>query len=869
MKNLLQTSKSSTLHYSLLGEMPKEEVSAGNYTKCQSKEVLRKLKSEWNVSDVLHNDTFTELTIVQEVLYDEDDDSKTVRGYIQEISYRPLIITLYKEESLEVARNEIRYGDGVFYLDATGGVVSKTQVSRTVFYYAIVVKAFDKGQPPVPVLEFLSDQHGTYFVVRPFLSFYAALKRFSPTYSQPKRVECDFAWVFIHTILLVFNKTSIEEYLKMSFSITRGDTVPRKHLTVVHLCATHVLKAVRDHIKDIVKDKEMRQLVIRVFALLQNSVYLQETVHIWKIVCTVFGNEYSSRPVLRAIEEMREMVLKASTEGIDDDLLCSEIPDDESEAEEVPVVGIRNASPFNRIFQRCMEQVIIEDQTCEDENEYYCIDVLKLLQKSYMPLVSLWSGLMLGDLSRHQQKSHEIDKVVLEETRDTNANVENWMKIMKVDTLGGKKKIRIGLFARHAHKTLKGRLREYLRGVDEAPKKRPLKKRKTMPKSEAPEVTEETWKKNTEKSGTTNKPFFYSPPKKFPSPKKGKKTPQVRKKKTTNKPYQRKGTSAKSENVQIPLVVSSGSVSDALKNERFSQYIPKPQTDPVKGTKIEEEKGNNEMDDSDSLGKKMGKGSKKMGKGSSSVPSSGKRKQFTIFEMRGFSAGLKKRPGIKHFGNTCWLISTLQGLAALKNTDPQGTDIISRNTRPVLQSLRKTTGSPKYVDIEELKEAINSDIPGLTIGRQHDAAHYLTHLINKSCEEDNTQMEIEVENILQCVTCKQSKSSKEQFGIVPIEIPIKDVVTVKDCLNEFQKQELLQGANAVFCDSCVEKKSQLKHYEINNAGNTCLILQLKRYVRGKTGRLYKRQTPVFIDRLITLGSRQMVIYKLVAVQMSL
>ena len=172
MQKKMQSASASSVHYSQLGEMKKEEISSGNYTKCQSPKVLRKAKSEWNVHETLHNDPFTEIVLMHEILRDEDDTNIHVKGYVQEISYFSLMIVLFKEESLYAAKQEIKAGEGFFYIDATGSVVGKLSHSKTIFYYALVVKSFLRGKPPVPVLEFLLDHQNTYYVMRPLLTFY-------------------------------------------------------------------------------------------------------------------------------------------------------------------------------------------------------------------------------------------------------------------------------------------------------------------------------------------------------------------------------------------------------------------------------------------------------------------------------------------------------------------------------------------------------------------------------------------------------------------------------------------------------------------------------------------------------------------------
>lgn len=101
----------------------------------------------------------------------------------------------------------------------------------------------------------------------------------------------------------------------------------------------------------------------------------------------------------------------------------------------------------------------------DEKNEYYNEDILDIFGKQYLPLIPLWSGLMLGNLERHTTKiDKDREECQLEDggiNRDTNSTVENWMKIVKQDTLIIKKKVRVGKFVRVMHTVLKGRLAEF------------------------------------------------------------------------------------------------------------------------------------------------------------------------------------------------------------------------------------------------------------------------------------------------------------------------------------------------------------------------------------------------------------------------
>ncbi|XP_060608352.1 uncharacterized protein LOC132760382 [Ruditapes philippinarum] len=112
-------------------------------------------------------------------------------------------------------------------------------------------------------------------------------------------------------------------------------------------------------------------------------------------------------------------------------------------------MGIRNSSPFKPLFETLREEVRenLKDEEGKQENNYYQPQFVDILTNQYLPLVSLWSGIMLQTEGK---------------TRDTNAHVESWMNTLKNYILLKKGPIRIGLFAQKEFSIVKGRLKEYV-----------------------------------------------------------------------------------------------------------------------------------------------------------------------------------------------------------------------------------------------------------------------------------------------------------------------------------------------------------------------------------------------------------------------
>ena len=116
---------------------------------------------------------------------------------------------------------------------------------------------------------------------------------------------------------------------------------------------------------------------------------------------------------------------------------------------------IRVQSPFNAFFKRHVIDVNEQkEEGSESENPYYLPEVINMMVKDYMPLLPLWTGLML-------EKEGDSRK-----TRDNNAPVEAWMNVIKNSILRKERSMRVGKLIRLIHRDLKGRLRKHVLVVE-------------------------------------------------------------------------------------------------------------------------------------------------------------------------------------------------------------------------------------------------------------------------------------------------------------------------------------------------------------------------------------------------------------------
>ena len=129
----------------------------------------------------------------------------------------------------------------VWHLDATGSLVPKWK-GKIVYCYALVTATPIKGEPPLPLLEWLSNAHGSKAIRKALSSWWIDVQNLIP---QPSAIVVDKSWALLHAVSLVFNNRSLEEQLQAQWEIMIGlISKDASSQLVVRLCVSHYLKSV-------------------------------------------------------------------------------------------------------------------------------------------------------------------------------------------------------------------------------------------------------------------------------------------------------------------------------------------------------------------------------------------------------------------------------------------------------------------------------------------------------------------------------------------------------------------------------------------------------------------------------------------------
>jgi hypothetical protein len=403
--------------------------------------------------------------VTKEILQCIDEDASKIRGYVQALSVHPFNVVMYSEQQLKIMTSLRKTDRLLLHIDATGSVCCKVQYlnvsseKKRILYYAAVI-ADTKCYPPIPVTEMVSNSHDipsiTNWLMRTVHAIYTIHGRKT---KNGMMIVVDFCFAEIQASLQAFNVISLGQYLRRCYAIVtcRETTSSIKKLTTIYICAAHFVKASRTSMSADVKDKAVLEFFMFALARLQTCSSMAQACHLYGSMCLVFTSDFITASVTKHIDKVKKVI---------EDL---EMPGSEAEEErEHPDNGVlfgdtlRMESPYTKVFDALLDDATESNmKTTKDSpiNPYCIVKAFQSFHRQNMHLFPLFSAIMI-DPERHG--SYTITpKERLSINRTTNGVVEGWFRIVKLDTLQGKKRLPVGLFVRKMFHVLQGRIRGY------------------------------------------------------------------------------------------------------------------------------------------------------------------------------------------------------------------------------------------------------------------------------------------------------------------------------------------------------------------------------------------------------------------------
>lgn len=132
------------------------------------------------------------------------------------------------------------------------------------------------GCSPLQLLESISSIH-TETVLTFVLNFFVDHLKLI-TLKRIKKIETDFSIVLLKSSCYAFNNINLYDYMNEIFYEAEGKKDINKDLTIIHICSSHLIKAVRKKIKAVFPDKK-NQCVQRYVA----SNLVSALIHLYDI----------------------------------------------------------------------------------------------------------------------------------------------------------------------------------------------------------------------------------------------------------------------------------------------------------------------------------------------------------------------------------------------------------------------------------------------------------------------------------------------------------------------------------------------------------------------------------------------------------
>lgn len=215
----LLTQPPDAVYENLLSEAPKNFLQSGNFQLPKSLSVIRQIKSQMESTNKIESNVFAELRMMYSVWKNLDND-KDVPGFMQQITDKPFQVIMFTEKQVKLLRS--LKSPVVLHLDATGSIVRRFQgLEKRILLYSLVVSNTNVGEPPIAVVEMLSEAHDTCSILAMLQRFFQAVNAVSNksvSYMFPKSmVVTDFSWALVHAVLFGLSMMDIHKYLRLTY----------------------------------------------------------------------------------------------------------------------------------------------------------------------------------------------------------------------------------------------------------------------------------------------------------------------------------------------------------------------------------------------------------------------------------------------------------------------------------------------------------------------------------------------------------------------------------------------------------------------------------------------------------------------------
>ena len=301
----------------------------------------------------------------------------------------------------------------VIHMDSSGKFLKQGKgKKKRLLNTAIVIPPPAAGHASFPILELISEENKTIDFKIFLQTGWSLLSNAigDGEVANPNIAVTDCAFPNIHSLMSVFNKTKLSEYLEGIYRSFMSKQ-PVAYTTIVTLCINHLLPIMLKTARA-VTEKVVADTVVAAVLLVLQSKTIEEALTVWEHVVTVF----CSKDVNEEVEKARDFIKAKSKQNISEFEDFSHFNydfEDNTEKSEETEFGnrklLRVNSPFFKLFKRSVDKAKkAQEPILRTTNSLYAPQCVEQLVKQYLSLFPLISASLLDGAALYTNANVEL-----------------------------------------------------------------------------------------------------------------------------------------------------------------------------------------------------------------------------------------------------------------------------------------------------------------------------------------------------------------------------------------------------------------------------------------------------------------------------
>ena len=441
--------------------------------------------------------------------------SSALTGFVQMSSEWPFRLHMYTQQQIvRYIQYCTRTKYSLVHIDATGGVLRKLTEQNQSYMYAVVFKDGNDTNDTMPLAHGLLTEHTTISITTFLGSVAQGIIKVKGKLISPTFFITDFSPAIMNATLLAFNSQSMQAHLHQCWNVVgkKYSAVQLRSSSFIHLCCCHVMHAIAKNLTDASVEKETREHVLYVFALILCEIEMGKMYDILGSLVNIFG-EPQNRNAANDFELLfvQQLLVDEESHSVltDTERIFSEAKKMDEELSLVDEYfrsnsAIIHESPFNkeaiRLYPAIEQLLNAKTNFSKVTNPLFSRKLIRLIYKwwAYLPL---WTGLLIDFKTRYASEG-ECDSISSHSpVRFSNALIESYFRTMKYSIFKKKRHNRPDRIIELLFDTIEQQLKAGRYGVTHSSKGRKRKKHHLN--------EEEKWGKRAEAGKRPSKYFSF------------------------------------------------------------------------------------------------------------------------------------------------------------------------------------------------------------------------------------------------------------------------------------------------------------------------------------------------------------------------